>query len=507
LCRVDNPTYILAKKVECCSTGYTATFCSLRLDVAKKLMKNIILLISSFILVSSVFATPVQHPSGPNLSYGAISNSQNIMSDITNPAAGAAVFTVKSGQIRFGVLSSIGGGYEIGDVENLVTEVDNTIKLFTNGINQNIPQFSQIRPVDPNLTTSQNVANVLADLNSIIANTNIVMDNLQKDGYFKQFGSVHAPIMPLIVSHNAFDGSFVFDINKSTVTLASFLSEDIDPVVANSAIFLQVQAAEGGAALNLGDVITSDTLIIVKGTSVTEFSLGYSIPQWQSNEGQLFLGLRANFYKVAVTRSFEFVDSSSDETLDSIFDENKEKNLIYKTGYGIDLGVLWVSQNYRGGATLKNINNPHFDFNTLDIDAIMDPVIKAELKKNDRYEMTPQLRLEGALFTTDQNWVFGVAVDANSIPDPVGHEYQWATISAAYATNSFSVPGFRVGFRANLAGNKLSYLTTGVTLFKYLNLDVAYSIEDIEIEENNLTSVDGTVARSIIVNIGLEISF
>ncbi|NOX43775.1 MAG: hypothetical protein GXP19_08615 [Gammaproteobacteria bacterium] len=121
--------------------------------------------------------------------------------------------------------------------------------------------------------------------------------------------------------------------------------------------------------------------------------------------------------------------------------------------------------------------------------------------------MKPQVRLEGALFSSNQNWVFGVAVDANAINDPIGQEYQWATVSAAYATDSFLRPGFRVGYRANLAGNKLSYITTGLTLFKSFNLDIAYGLEDVEIEKNDLTSVDGTVARSIIVNIGLEVTF
>ncbi|NOX43774.1 MAG: conjugal transfer protein TraF [Gammaproteobacteria bacterium] len=302
------------------------------------------------------------------------------MSDITNPAAGAAVFTINNGHIRFGVLSSVGVGYEIGDVVNLVTEVDNTIKFFTNGISGDNPQLN-IRPVNTNLSASQNVANVLADVNAIIADINTFMGNLQKDGYFKAFASLHAPTMPLIVSHEAFSGSFVFDVNKSNVALASFLSDDIGQLFPTTAIFLQVQAAEGGAELRLGDVISSDTAVVVKGTSVTELSLGYSLSKWQSNEGQLFAGIRTNFYKVELTRAAQLIDSSTNESLKSIFDNNKDSDLIDSTGFGVDLGVLWVSEHYRGGATLKNINKPSFDFNAVDTSVFTDPVILEELQK------------------------------------------------------------------------------------------------------------------------------
>jgi len=467
-------------------------------------MKILISVICVFVLFTSSFATPVHHPSGPNLTYGAISNSQNIMSDITNPAAGAAVFTKSNGQIRFGVLSSVGAGYEMGGVVDMVTEVDNMIKFFTNGINET---NTQIRPVDPGLTTSQNVANVLADVNALITNTNTIMADLQKDGYFKSFSTIHAPVMPLIVSHEAFAGSFVFDINQSIETLATFISDDIDQLVQTTALRLQVIAAEGGLELNLGDVIASDTAIIVKGTNVTELSLGYSISNWQSNAGQLFTGIRTNFYKVALTRSAQLVDSSTDESLKSIRDDNKESNLVDSSGFGIDLGILWVSEHYRLGATVKNINHPHFHFEPVDTSAITNSVIIEKLEKTLVYEMNSQFSLEGAFFSSDQNWVFGVAVDTNAIEDPVGQMYQWATVSTAYATDNYVIPGFRVGYRANLAGSQLSYITAGLTFFNVFNLDVAYGIEEIKIEKNDLTSVEGTEPRSIIINIGLEVTF
>jgi hypothetical protein len=108
--------------------------------------------------------------------------------------------------------------------------------------------------------------------------------------------------------------------------------------------------------------------------------------------------------------------------------------------------------------------------------------------------------LEGALYTESQNWVISLAADANAVSDPFGDEYQWFTASAAYATDSWLIPGFRVGYRQNMAGSELNYATAGATLFKALNLDLAYALEDITIDGN-------TVPRGLILNLGLELTF
>lgn len=55
-----------------------------------------------------------------------------------------------------------------------------------------------------------------------------------------------------------------------------------------------------------------------------------------------------------------------------------------------------------------------------------------------------------------------------------------------------------MGYRKNLAGEELSFLTSGVTLFKALNLDLAYSLD----------SADGdSVPRAVMFNLGLEVTF
>ena len=467
-------------------------------------IRKLLFTIASLMFLTQSYATPLYHPAGPNLTYGAISNGQTIISDITNPAAGASIFTKDSGQFRMGVLSSIGGGYEIGDVANLVTEVDNTIDTFTNPLSETDPR---IPAIDNSLTLQQNITAILNAVNLIVDDTNTLMNALQTDGYFKAFFSGHVPLMPLVITSQSLDGSFVVDINASAVGLASFLSDPLNQLISTDIDTAVTTAFAGGSPVTLGDLFSSDTAIIVKGATMTEISLGYSTPIMKEDDGQLFAGVRGNYFDIAFTRTAQRIDNSSNQTLNDVFDNNSDSAETESSGLGIDLGLLWVSKNYRAGATLKNINKPSFDFGAIDTTGFTDLAILNELQKSNTYEMKPHVRLEGAVFSESQNWVFGVGVDANAIEDAVGQEYQWASASAAYATDSWIIPGIRLGYRSNLAGTELSYTTVGLTLFKSINLDFALANEKINIEANDLTTESGNIRRSMIVNLGFELTF
>lgn len=125
----------------------------------------------------------------------------------------------------------------------------------------------------------------------------------------------------------------------------------------------------------------------------------------------------------------------------------------------------------------------------------------AQLNGGATYEMKPQLQLEGAVYSESQNWVVNAGLDANAVPDPVGRDFQWLTLSGAYATDSWWIPGARVGYRTNLAGSKLSYVTGGLTMFKALSLDVAYGLDSVTDDKGN------SIPRSAMINLGLQMTF
>jgi len=68
--------------------------------------------------------------------------------------------------------------------------------------------------------------------------------------------------------------------------------------------------------------------------------------------------------------------------------------------------------------------------------------------------------------------------DVNAIADPLGDEYQWATVSLSYFSGNWILPGMRVGLRRNMVGNALNYITVGLTFYRCLDVDLAYAAED-----------------------------
>jgi len=78
-----------------------------------------ILIMAMAVAASAAHAAPVYHPPGSNLTSGDVSNSQSIMSDITNPAASAVQLEREGAHVQFGLISNIGIGIEYGQVDNI----------------------------------------------------------------------------------------------------------------------------------------------------------------------------------------------------------------------------------------------------------------------------------------------------------------------------------------------------------------------------------------------------
>jgi hypothetical protein len=178
----------------------------------------------------------------------------------------------------------------------------------------------------------------------------------------------------------------------------------------------------------------------------------------------------------------------------------KDAEYNYTNRLGVDIGTLWDAGQYQLGATLTNINEPKFDYPAVDTSNIQNPEIIAILADEATYVMERQLKLEGSVYTQSRSWGFNLGFDVNAIEDPIGDNYQWLTASAGYSTNSVWIPGFRFGYRRNLAGTKISYLGAGITVFKYVNIDLASSLDTTTISGKKLP-------RSLLFSIGFSISF
>jgi len=445
-------------------------------------MKRIITATTLSMGITLAQATPLYHPPGTNLTYGAVSNGQSIMSEITNPAAGAAALKKNGDQYRFGVLSSIGIGVEFGDIDNLYDELDNLANLYDfDGLD--IPG-----------------ADIAAEVDTAIASANTSMRNIAADGYAKGFVSLHLPLMPLVAASEALGGSVVLDVNGSLAYKAYGLQSDInfDP---SAPIALTGVTPVGDVTIDADTntfTVNNDSSVITKAAQTVELALGYSRPVFNSGDATLYAGLRGRYYQVGLSQLVKRMEDLTDAK--DLFNDAKDLDLTTESGYGIDVGTLWVSKHYRLGAWVTNINEPEFEFNSIDL-SDFDPSgpVAQQILKDDTYTMEQQLSLEAALYTANQNWVISAGYDTNGVEDALGDEYQWATVSAAYATESTFIPGVRLGYRKNLVDSEISYITFGATL-AHLNLDIAWSTEDVTIE-------DDTVPRGAMINLGLDITF
>lgn len=452
----------------------------------------------SFLLCANAFATPIYQPPGPNLTYGSSSNNQSIMSSIANPAAAAAQLSKEDSQYRFGILN-IGGGYEIGNVNDLFNQIDATTTKLT-----------AAQTIDT--ATYNTGAAVAAYVNTnIIAPVNSVTSALQRDGKASVFFGGHVPLTPFVVSRKGWGGSIVLDANVSAIANMSFLA---DPLAQVSATDPAVIAAATAGTYTLP---ANDSTLLVKAAVVGEVGLGYSrsiftreapepiegeptpgvLSVSQLKAGELTAGVRVKYYQVKLADNAQKLTSTTTGAQDTL-----DANQTYTTssGFGLDVGTLWTSKHYRAGAWINNLNSPSFKYNAIDTTGYANLAVAAQVNSDLTYEMKPQLQLEGAIFSESQNWVINGGLDGNAVKDPVGRDFQWATLSAAYATDSWWIPGARVGYRTNLAGSKLSYVTAGLTMFKALSLDVAYGLDSLSYEGKS-------IPRSAMINLGLQMTF
>ena len=77
-------------------------------------------------------------------------------------------------------------------------------------------------------------------------------------------------------------------------------------------------------------------------------------------------------------------------------------------------------------------------------------------------------------------------LDANPVEDPMRDRYQWLTVTGGYAADSWWLPSARVGFSRNLAGTKLAYVNAGITVMKFINIDVATTIDTVTLDGDKM---------------------
>ena len=466
----------------------------------------------ALLVISTASAGPIYQPPGSNLTFGDVTHGLRVQSASSNPAAAAADRARSQGISNRGLVFSAAAGLEYGNVQELFDLYDEITGAYRPsepdvpaGPGQNpdpdngIDIGRIIDEIDPDLRAT--IDAIAQELVSQAA----VLGIIAAEGYARAWVSAD---VPLVLNGNLWGGTWTtgvnwsgsskafgatvpleFDVDEALDELARALDDFINDVVPNPppqvALSPDVLLNIDPASRNVIVLLDTDSSLITKATQTTEVNLGYSRESWSSGSGSLYLGAEAKLYLMRLSRfAARFGDITDSEEL---FDAIDNAEFRSDQGVGMDLGALWVANNYQLGVQWTNINEPEFKYPEIDIEPFRDTQIIEAIQRDQIFTMESQVKLEGSVFTSNRRWSAHVGFDANAATDALGDDYQWATLSAAWTRpDSFWLPNVRLGWRQNLAGTELGYVSLGATMFRYINIDIASALDTVRISGTEL---------------------
>lgn len=455
-------------------------------------------LIISSVLLSSFSVSADIHPRSASLNY-----SQKALSNAGNPAAAALVVERKDAHVMTGALIDLGGGLEYGNLDELFAKIDEISSAFRppddGGSSTPLP------PTPENPIRDYTWEDLFAEYPDLEDRLDIVADKvvttagllalIATEGYGKAEALGNASF---VLNEDFFGGTLLLGVaykgNAKAVGIfeeINFDSEQAKEQLMKIPDFTEddpIQALDlsGGLTLfynpenqNVKLSINNESLLLVKATTVLQSSLSYSRKAIESDNGSLYWGVKPTMYRVGLsnvsTRLGEVTDS------EALFNDIKDADFIYENGFDVDLGLVWAAENYQLGASLNNIIEHTYEFPELD-DNFRSTEILQKLAQHEAFTMQRQLKLEAGVYTQDRQWSLNAELDANPVVDPMQDRYQWLTVTGGYATESWWLPSARVGFSRNLAGSKLSYFNAGVTVMKFINIDIASTLDTVTLD-------------------------
>jgi len=466
-------------------------------------------------------AGPVYQPSGANLTFGDVTHGQRIQSASSNPAAAAADAARRESAPLRGTVLSAAAGLEYGNVQELFDLYDRITRAYApsdpgtgGGPGQN-PGDKPDGGINIGDILDQLDPDVTAALNAIareVAVQTALLGLVATEGYGKAWVTFDAPF---VMEREYLGGTWSFGLNWSGSAKAYGIAEpiefDVDEARTRIENWLNTLPIDRPVQLPISDdiiltpganavlfQIRNDSSIVSKSSRSTEFDVGYSRQAMSGAAGALYLGAEAHLYVKQLSRiSVRFGDiTDSKELFDSI------RNADYRsdTRMGVDIGALWVGENYQLGAQVTNVNEPKFVFPDVNLSPYNSELIIGALERDKVYRMDRQLKLEASLFSKSRRWSAHLGYDADPATDPMGDRFQWVTVSAGLATDKWWMPSARMGYRKNLAGTEIGYLGIGATVLKYVNIDISSALDSVKIDGRNLP-------QGLMMSIGFDIAW
>lgn len=414
------------------------------------------------------------HQPGPLMTLGKTSNPNTLLSLANNPA-GAELLIAEDESLRMGYWSSLGMGFELGNLNNVVDDIEELEEILENdnlGINEAAEAEEKFSALLPKLGEDFNMAWDIG---------------------------VHIPFFPIAIRSDWLGGVVSLDLSTSMLADIRFLDKPIEISLTND-----------------GDYeATTDSALYFKAGNLVTGTVGYGREVWQPPvlDSKLYAGANINVYHATLNKqvvSFQAAADSDDEIGDIVSDELSE-NTISTTAVGVDLGLLWKFTNAEVGLTITNINEPEFDYGTLGNDCSQYEGLREtncnaslafqdEINLNEKAVLNAQSTLSGSLHTEDKMFLISGAYDVNSAYNIVGRESQMVSAAVSYFPNSYIIPTLRLSAQKNLVGSELTVVGFGTTLFGMMNIDLSASLDTIEYDDQKLP-------RYIGFNIGFEEKF
>ncbi len=259
-------------------------------------------------------------------------------------------------------------------------------------------------------------------------------------------------------------------------------------------LLLRVDPASGKVRFKL----ENDSLLLTKAIEETSLAIDYSRVFWQRDGQQLSLGIRPKFIRLGLTNVATRLGDLSDS--EALFDAIKNAQYQYEQDLGLSLGLLWQSQQFSAGLSLRDVNSPSFKYPVMDYSRFTKVSMVSALERSRSYTKDPQANVEFGWQSSSARWNVAGSADFNAVDDPFLLPYQWLNVSASYTGKRWYSSSLRLGLAQNLAGTKLSYMTLGYTLFNIWNIELAGGLDTLSLQGSELP-------RSLAISTGLQFAF
>ncbi|MEN8720931.1 MAG: conjugal transfer protein TraF [Oceanococcaceae bacterium] len=434
------------------------------------------------LLVSScvVGATPGPVHQGAGTSLGTVLGSA-VPGIRHNPASGAVA--LRNGQrFRASILSVVNLSLEAGPVDSFIERIEDL-----EGCLDEDQATCRDAAGNPLLNDRPGIDLDEADRLKIAFDELLV--DIGRDAYVIIGAQLQLPSTPMLF--RAFGGVMGVDIHGSGLANVSVLD---DPLRYNP----------------LTETIDTRTAAYLKTARFINVGLSWSRPveipierviPGMYTRGDFYLGGRLTLLNGTLAKVIAAIDSEDDNG-DSAFDraedayEDAEES---STNVALDVGLQWVHEGMQAGVTLRNINNPSFDFGAVGVDcdraglgmgARQDCLVAASfadrIDLRESFEMNPQLTVDADIPLGRPDIRLAGSWDLNAANSPVGDEYQWLSVGLRYVPSNWLIPGVRVGYRSNLSGTGIDSFGLGLTLFGYFHLDASQSSDSVVVDGDKL---------------------